>query len=56
MQYRENKPGFLRRLLPRLETGGTVQAEVTYLSNRWRICRSAKGDVAVAFRKIDGDK
>ncbi|CAM9382655.1 unnamed protein product [Pylaiella littoralis] len=42
------KKGFLRRLLPSLRPG-KVEAEVTYLSNKWRICRA--GGVTVAFRK-----
>lgn len=41
--------GFWRGLLPRL-TPGKTQAEVTYLSSRWRICRI--GGVMVVFRKV----
>lgn len=52
--YREKK-GFLRWMLPSL-MGGKVQSEVTYLSTRWRICRSASGNVAVAFRKVNPPK
>eukprot|EP00903_Cladosiphon_okamuranus_P006847 g6669.t1 len=42
------KKGVLRRLLPSFRSG-KVEAEVTYLSNKWRICRA--NGVTVAFRK-----
>lgn len=42
------KKGLLRRLLPKFRAG-KVEAEVTYLSNKWRICRA--NGVTVAFRK-----
>lgn len=42
------KKGVLRRLLPNFRAG-KVEAEVTYLSNKWRICRA--NGVTVAFRK-----
>ncbi|CAM9814004.1 unnamed protein product [Ectocarpus sp. 4 AP-2014] len=45
------KKGLLRRVLPSLRAG-KVEAEVTYLSDRWRICRA--GGVTLAFRKIGG--
>ncbi|CAM9624673.1 unnamed protein product [Ascophyllum nodosum] len=44
------RKGLWRRLLPCLMSG-KMQAEVTYLSKRWRICRA--GDATVAFRKIE---
>lgn len=46
------KKGVLRRLLPTLRSG-KVEAEVTYLSNKWRICRA--NGVTVAFRKSEGE-
>lgn len=51
VEYPEQKQGWLRRLLPTLRSG-KAETEVTYLSTGWRICRSASGDVTVAFRKV----
>ncbi|CAM9850818.1 unnamed protein product [Ectocarpus sp. 12 AP-2014] len=45
------KKGLLRRVLPSLQAG-KVEAEVTYLSDKWRICRA--GGVTLAFRKSGG--
>ncbi|CAB1119095.1 unnamed protein product [Ectocarpus sp. CCAP 1310/34] len=46
------KKGLLRRVLPSLRAG-KVEAEVTYLSDKWRICRA--GGVTLAFRKSGGE-
>lgn len=48
MDFPRQKGG-LGGLLPRLRSGKVKDAEVTYLSSRWRICRA--GGVTVAFRK-----